>query len=264
MESHRVTSPADVDRIAHHFATSATLVDELGFVADMPDEIHGRALKWLEKAVDQAEAGELYPVVVKLTTHALELRRVPRTTLERFLLARARARINMRQLDEAAPDLDAAMQSANEADDDVGRAATLTARGDLEQKIGDLERSLSRLGESVEAFTEIGDSGGLGWATGLLAFVRYHQGRYAEAETMAERMYVEAGQRGDRWAEGMMRVLLAMLGLWTGRADEAVPHGEAAYRLFTGMRDWYGEMISAGVLGRALIAGGRIDDGFDV
>ena len=30
------------------------------------------------------------------------------------------------------------------------------------------------------------------------------------------------------------------------------------------MRDWYGEMISAGVLGRALLAVGRVDDGFAV
>src|SRR4029453_13112559 len=34
--------------------------------------------------------------------------------------------------------------------------------------------------------------------------------------------------------------------------------------LFTDMRDWYGEMVSAGVLGRALIAVGRIDEGFAV
>ncbi len=231
-----------------------------------------------------------------------------------------------------------------DAGDDESRAAALTARGDLEQKAGDLERSLltlqeaidlyravdddqgvaeslraygmtrlfaddgegatvsflealelyrslgdrrgeawalqnlawvaytagdagkaeAWLNESVEAFAEIRDSGGLGWATGLLAFVRYHQGRHAEAEAMAERLYIEAGQRGDRWAEGMMRNLLAMLGLWGGRAAESVPHGEAAYKLFKQMRDWYGEMISAGVLGRALLAVGRIDDGFAV
>src|SRR5262245_20111870 len=55
-----------------------------------------------------------------------------------------------------------------------------------------------------------------------------------------------------------------MLGLWGGRAAESVPHGEAAYKLFMEMRDWYGEMISAGVHGRALVAVGRIDDGFAV
>ena len=116
---------------------------------------------------------------------------------------------------------------------------------------GDVGKAEAWLNKSVQAFTEIRDSGGLGWAVGLLAFVRYHQGRHGEAEAMAHRMYVEAGQRGDRWAEGMMRNLLAMLGLWGGRAAESVPHGEAAYKLFTEMRDWYGEMISAGVLGRA-------------
>ena len=74
MESHNVTSPADVDRIAYHYATSATLIDELGYVSDMPDEIQERAISWLDRAVAQAEAGELYPVVEKLCTHALALR----------------------------------------------------------------------------------------------------------------------------------------------------------------------------------------------
>jgi class 3 adenylate cyclase/tetratricopeptide (TPR) repeat protein len=344
MESHDVTTAADVDRIAHHYATSAALVDELGYVADLPDEIQERALTWLDRAVSQAEGGELFPVIEKLCTHALQLRRVPRKQRERFLMARAKARINIRDLDGGAADVDAAMDAASAAHDELGRAAALTARGDLEQKLGDLERSLTTLdeavavyraegddeglatalrtagltrlfgndsdgatksfgealdlyrsqgnrrgeawalqnlawvaytngdagkaeawlNESVQAFTEIRDSGGLGWATGLLAFVRYHQGRYAEAEAMAEQMYVEAGQRGDRWAEGMMRNLLAMLGLWGGRAAESVPHAEAAYKLFMEMRDWYGEMISAGVLGRALLAVGRIEDGFAV
>jgi tetratricopeptide (TPR) repeat protein len=344
MERHNVTSPADVDRIAYHYATSATLIDELGYVSDMPDEIQERAVTWLDRAVAQAEAGELYPVVEKLCTHALALRRVPREQRERFLLARARARTSVRDLEQAALDVDAAMESATAAGDDLSRAAALTARGDLEQKMGDLDNSWKTLeeavvlyravgdeqgvaeslrafgmtrmfandsegatasfsealdlyrshgdrrgeawalqnlawvaytdgdagraeawlNESVQAFTEIRDAGGLGWATGLLAFVRYHQGRHAEAEAMAERMYIDAGQRGDRWAEGMMRNLLAMLGLWGGRAAESVPHGEAAYKLFTEMRDWYGEMISAGVLGRALLAVGRIDDGFAV
>jgi tetratricopeptide (TPR) repeat protein len=344
MESHTVASPADVDRIAYHFATAATLVDELGFVADMPGEIHERALTWLNRAVAQAETGELFPVVVKLATHALDLRRVPHDLREQFLLARARARINIRDLDDAQVDIDAAMKSAANVGDDKSRAAALTARGDLEQKIGDLEASMATLREavglyrslddeqgvaeslrtygmarlfsgdaegaaasfsealdlyralgdrrgeawalqnlawvayssgeatkaetwlieSVNTFTEIGDSGGLGWATGLLAFVRYHQGRHAEAETMAEQMYIEAGQRGDRWAEGMMGNLLALIRLWGGRAEESVPYGETAYKLFTDMRDWYGEMVSAGVLGRALIAVGRIDEGFAV
>jgi len=344
MESHNVSGPADVDRTAHHFATAAGLVDELGTVDGVPHDVYERALQWLDRAIAQAEAGELLPVVVKLSTHGLELRHAQRAQVERFLLARARARINMRDLAAAAVDVDAAMSSAADAGDDRARAAALLARGDLEQKTGDLNASaatlreaialfratgdepgvaaaLRNLGmtqlfagdvggatasftdaldryralgdrrgeawalqnlawvaytagdaaraeewlhESVEAFTEIGDSGGLGWATGLLAYVRYHQGRYAEAEAMAEQMYIEARQRGDRWAEGMMRTLLAMLHLWGGRAGEAVPHGEAAYAIFTGMHDWYGEMVSAGVLGRALLAVGRVDDGFDV
>ena len=34
-------------------------------------------------------------------------------------------------------------------------------------------------------FEEMGDSGGLGWTMGLLAWVRYQQGRLDEAEVLA-------------------------------------------------------------------------------
>src|SRR5581483_2358603 len=344
MEGHTIQGPADVDRIAHHYATAAVLVDELGTVPDLPAEISDRALLWLDRAIEQAEAGEVHPVVVTLATQGLALHRAPRADRERFLLARARARINVHDLAAASFDVDAALESADAAHDDRSRAAALVARGDLEQKLADLAASTATLAEAVaiyralddgpgiagslraygmtrlfagdndgastafrealdryrslgdrrgeawalqnlawvaytageaskaeawlhesaEAFTEIGDNGGLGWALGLLACVHYHQGRYAEAEEMAEQIYLEASRRGDHWAEGMMRVLLAMLGLWGGRASTTVPHAESAYKLFTDMRDWYGEMVSAGVLGRTLIAVGRIDEGFDV
>ena len=78
METHEITSPVDVDRMAHHFATSATLIDELGFVADMPaEEIQDAALEVARPAISSAEAGELSPVVVKLSTLGLGLRHAP-------------------------------------------------------------------------------------------------------------------------------------------------------------------------------------------
>jgi tetratricopeptide (TPR) repeat protein len=129
---------------------------------------------------------------------------------------------------------------------------------------GDVISAEAWLNGSVEAFREIGDAGGLGWALGLLSFVRYHQGRFAEAEAMATGLLDEAAQRGDRWAEGMMRNLLAMLALWTGRTHLAVEHGEAALSRFKAMGDWYGLLLAVGVVGRAMVASGRVDEGFNV
>jgi len=129
---------------------------------------------------------------------------------------------------------------------------------------GDVVAAEDWANSSLEAFREIGDAGGLGWAMALLAFVRYHQGRFDEAEAMATLLVDEAGQRGDRWAEGMMRNLLGLLALWTGRTHLAVEHGQAALGRFKAMGDWYGLLLAVGVLGRALVACGRVDEGFAV
>src|SRR5690606_31308857 len=66
------------------------------------------------------------------------------------------------------------------------------------------------------------------------------------------------------WAIGMMHSLQASLRLWTGRVEEALPSAEEALRRFRAMGDWYGQLLALGVRGRALVALGRIDDGFEV
>ena len=51
-----------------------------------------------------------------------------------------------------------------------------------------------RLNASADVFMELGDWGGLGWAYGLLAFVRYNQGRLDEAAALAEHIAIEAAR----------------------------------------------------------------------
>ena len=104
--------------------------------------------------------------------------------------------------------------------------------------------------------------GGLGWALGLLAFVRYHQGRLDEAETLGDQILAEAEQRGDKWAAAMMRVLVSLVRLWTGRTQSAVEYAEAAAATFREQHDWYGGVQAQGALGRIRIALGQLDDGF--
>jgi class 3 adenylate cyclase/tetratricopeptide (TPR) repeat protein len=119
-----------------------------------------------------------------------------------------------------------------------------------------------RITESAAMFDEIGDSGGLGWALGLQAWVRFHQGHWDAAEELGELILVEARGRGDRWAAGMMLVLLASVRLWTGRAALAIPRAQEAREVFQSIGDTEREIQSAAVLGRALIAVGMVGEGF--
>ena len=106
--------------------------------------------------------------------------------------------------------------------------------------------------ESAELFGELGDWGGLGWAFGLLAFVRYMQGRLDEAAELAEQIAVEGLETGNRWAVGMMDVLLADVALWRGRTREAVHEGRNAMKLFQDIDDGWGEIQASAPVVRAL------------
>ncbi|MEZ5166426.1 MAG: hypothetical protein R2695_08010 [Acidimicrobiales bacterium] len=64
----------------------------------------------------------------------------------------------------------------------------------------------TRLLQALETFEELGDPSGMAWSRGLLAYVRINDGRFVEAEELARRTLVEARDRGDRWAQGMMHV----------------------------------------------------------
>ena len=70
-------------------------------------------------------------------------------------------------------------------------------------------------------------------------------------------------RRGDRWAIGMMLVLLASVRLWTGRTDEAVePAGEARSAVQHASATAFG-LTQAGSAARpALIMAGRVEEGF--
>ena len=80
---------------------------------------------------------------------------------------------------------------------------------------------------------------------------------------MAESI-LEETRRRDRWALGMLLVLIGSVRLWTGRAQSAIPCLEEATEIFNGMDDTFGRLQSNAVLGRALVASGRIAEGFAI
>ena len=125
---------------------------------------------------------------------------------------------------------------------------------------GNIPLTEKRLEESADLFGELGDWGGLGWAYGLLAFVRYNQGRLDEAAAIAEHIAIEGRETGNRWAVGMMDVLLANVALWTGRTRECIERGNDAIELFQEIGDRWGECMATGSVIRAHAELGQDDE----
>ncbi len=121
---------------------------------------------------------------------------------------------------------------------------------------GDLDEANPRLQESLRMFSELGDQFGMGWSRGLLAWVRFNEGDFEEAEALAE-LSISA-EASDKWAQGMMLVLLANLRLWRGRAEAAVPLASEARALFQSIGDHYGLAMAIAPLSRSLVATGDV------
>lgn len=122
------------------------------------------------------------------------------------------------------------------------------------------EQAEERINQSAAAFAEIGDWGGLSWALGLLAWVRFNQGQLADAEQLASDVLRDGSEATNRWASGMMGVLLANVALWTGRPTVAIERAQEARRLFQEIGDRWGEVQSIAPVARALGCLGRLDE----
>jgi class 3 adenylate cyclase/tetratricopeptide (TPR) repeat protein len=122
---------------------------------------------------------------------------------------------------------------------------------------GDLALADERLHRAAETHSRLGDRNGVGWAFGLLAFVRFFQRRFVEAEDLACIVQTEALERGDDWAAGMMQTLMADLRLWQGNLDEALSNAEQARSRFRKLGDKFGLVQSLAALVRTQTALGR-------
>jgi predicted ATPase len=262
MEQHPSSNPADVDRIAHHYATAAALVNDVGTVEWVStQEVQMKASHWLRKAVEQAEAGELNLVVVHLCDHALDLGdALPATDRVDFLLARAAAYANLRDLKRAGTDVDAAADTASTIGDDCRRAAALVARGDLEQKAGDLDDSAVTLQLALDAYRKAGDEAGQAAALRAYGMTMLFSGRDAEAESSFTDALAQYRALGDRRGEAWALQNLAWVAYTTGDAARAESRLHKSIEAFTEMGDSGGLGWAVGLLAFVRYHQGQFDE----
>ena len=73
-------------------------------------------------------------------------------------------------------------------------------------------------------------------------------------------MLDDARDRGDRWAAGMLLVLLGLVRLWEGAVASAVELGREAKLMFAAIGDPAGLLRALTLLARALASAGRVAD----
>jgi class 3 adenylate cyclase/tetratricopeptide (TPR) repeat protein len=164
------------------------------------------------------------------------------------------------EFDDSEADISEALAMFRDLADRRGEAWALQNLAWISFMRGRPEQAEERINQSAAAFAEIGDWGGLSWALGLLAWVRYNQGQLADAEQLASDVLRDGSESTNRWASGMMGVLLANVALWTGRPAVAIERAREARRVFQEIGDRWGEVQSIAPVARALGCLGRIDE----
>jgi class 3 adenylate cyclase/tetratricopeptide (TPR) repeat protein len=333
-------APTALDDIAHHSATAAELVNEIGPVDGVPLTIRAEAVEALSMAAHRARDSGSQRLAVRHASRAIALMTghpSEEATRTQLVLLRAAGLIELRDWSAARADLDVLLErSVLDADvategaarrllgslhhqqgDPVGARAelgrsvellresghgalladALRQRGVIELfggsptdaewffgeaeaeyraladerglayieqhrawlsfLSGDLELADARLHSAAETHSRLGDRNGVGWAFGLLAFVRFFQRRFDEAEDLANVVQSEALERGDDWAAAMMQTLLADLRLWQGQLEAALTNAEQARTRFRRLGDKFGMVQALAALVRTQVALGR-------
>ena len=119
-----------------------------------------------------------------------------------------------------------------------------------------------RLQESMLAFADVGDYGGLSWALGLLGWVRFQEGQLDEAEALVNQIVDEIDRDGEHWAHAMMVTLSASIRLWRGETLDAIAQAKVAVSEFDALGDVLGQLRATVPLVRGQVASGRIREAF--
>lgn len=208
--------PATED-LAHHLATAAELINEIGPVADVPADIADAAITWLTAASERAYDFGLLRLGVRYAARALGLlseaaaddpRRV------KLLLLRASGLVDMRRFNEARADLDEVLSHVARSRDAACEADARRILGSLHQLSGDIVAARIELGQAVQLLRTIDDPRGLARALQARGFIELFGGSLVDAEWFfgeAHGLYQMLGDnRGLAWIE-QHRAWLAFL-----------------------------------------------------
>jgi len=246
--------------VAHHYATAASLVDELGSVDGITGDLRRKAISWLEEAAARAERAQTLPVARQLYSQALRLLpSAPDADPQRgkLLLGRAAAATELRALDEARIDIDEAMLLAETLDDNALRARALLVLGDHAQKAGDLDGALVSLAAAVEQFEALEDEKGRADALRSQGLTQLFLGENADAEASIGEAHAAYRAADDRRGEAWAMQNLAWISYIRGRAGEAEQRISEAVGTFQDLGDSGGLSWSLGLLAFVKMHEGR-------
>ncbi len=249
------------DQAAHHLATAAELVAEIGAVPGVPADIRAQAADALARAAERDEAVESWLPAEMHHDRTLSLLGTE-PSLERrvALLGRARARVQLRHLDDARDDALTALDEARATDDRLHEAVALSIIGEGEAAAGAYDVAEATFGEALQIWRELGDDSGAANVLRGLGMTHLFRGDLAEAERFVSEALGSYrsvdNQRGSAWALQN----LAWISFTHGNIPLAEKRLEESADLFGELGDWGGLGWAYGLLAFVRYNQGRLDE----
>jgi class 3 adenylate cyclase/tetratricopeptide (TPR) repeat protein len=228
-------SPAGLDDRAHHTATAAELVAELGAVPGVPESIADDAVQLLMVAAERAEDNGNFRIAVRHAGRALKLLAAgpgDEQSLVRLKIARASALLELRHFDEAHDDLDAALAIAVRRADIVSEGDARRLLGSLHHAAGRLPQARLELGHAVDQLRTADRPDRLARALRARGFIELFGGSLSDAEWFfgeADMLYRQLDDhRGLAWLE-QHRAWISFLSGDMAEARDRLNHAADAF-----------------------------------
>jgi class 3 adenylate cyclase/tetratricopeptide (TPR) repeat protein len=251
-----------IDQLAHHLATAAELVAEIGTVPGVPTDIRTEAIAALLRAAERDESVESWLAAERHHDRALGLldEGDDAAARRRSLLGRGRARLQQRLVDAAREDVITALVDARADGDRKDEADALTLLAESEAAAGAYEAAEATYGEALDLWREVQDDSGAANVLRGLGITHLFRGDLAEAERFVSEAlgsYRAAGnQRGSAWALQN----LAWISFTHGHIQQAEKRLEESADLFGELGDWGGLGWAYGLLAFVRYNQGRLEE----
>ncbi len=244
-----VTQPmVPIELAAHHAATAAELVAEIGPVELVPVGIKSQAVQLLVRAVRRSLDVGAFSQASRHATRALDLGPDSPTVRRELLLLRAEAVVGRREPNAARADASDALVAALAAGDERHEGKARRFLGQIAQMVGDLDQARNELGRSVEIFRELRDDIELAASLRERGFAEVFGGSLATADWLLGEAEALSEQLGDRRGRAWVRQHQAWVAFLSGELELAEKRLLLASGEFADLGDRSGSNWATGLL----------------
>lgn len=237
-----------IELLAHHVATTAELVGEIGPVEGVLPGAKSHAVQLLAQATQLSLNVGAFAQAIRHASRALDLGADSAEVTRQLVLLRSEALVGRREADAARTDATDALEAAVAAGDARHEGIARRLLGQLAQISGNLVNAREELGRSVEIFRQLGDDIELAASLRERGFAEVFGGSLGDADWLLGESEALSEQLGDRRGRAWVRQHQAWVAFLSGDVELGEKRLHLASAEFAELGDRSGSNWANGLL----------------